>query len=221
MSEPARKLSEEGAVRDAHRPFSSLLKRLFAAEEPAASVVQAPQGNQPESGERAEEFWNPRDGSPSTAAVRPMKSQFPIWKKDFPGLTDESFEQGDVRVNPPILPADSAQNQENSTLPYDEARTVVSEKTDDGPFLHRKQEPVVTMEKPQNPQENLDVVVDRLLRDKDFLLSEELKHKAEEFNQLLVQAQRQKMKVELTVSQLESRPGSSMSWLDVKIFKEI
>jgi hypothetical protein len=77
------------------------------------------------------------------------------------------------------------------------------------------------MEKPQNPQENLDVVVDRLLRDKDFLLSEELKHKAEEFNQLLVQAQRQKMKVELTVSQLESRTGSSMSWLDVKIFKEI
>jgi len=29
------------------------------------------------------------------------------------------------------------------------------------------------------------------------------------------------MKVELTVSQLESRPDSSMSWLDVKIFKEI
>ena len=77
------------------------------------------------------------------------------------------------------------------------------------------------MEKSQAPQENLDAVVDRLLRDKDFLLAEELKHKAEELNQLLVQAQRQKMKVELTVSQLETRPDSSISWLDVKIFKEI
>lgn len=85
----------------------------------------------------------------------------------------------------------------------------------------RKLEPVTTMEPRPESQENLDVVVDRLLRDKDFLLAEELKHKAEELNQLLVQAQRQKMKVELTVSQLESRPGSSMSWLDVKIFKEI
>lgn len=77
------------------------------------------------------------------------------------------------------------------------------------------------MEQPQAPQENLDAVVDRLLRDKDFLLAEELKHKAEELNQLLVQAQRQKMKVELTVTELESRPGGSMSWLDVKVFKEI
>jgi len=39
------------------------------------------------------------------------------------------------------------------------------------------------MEKSQAPQENLDAVVDRLLRDKDFLLAEELKHKAEELNQ--------------------------------------
>ncbi|MDE2996328.1 MAG: hypothetical protein OXT73_06280 [Bacteroidota bacterium] len=67
----------------------------------------------------------------------------------------------------------------------------------------------------------LDAVVDRLLRDKDFLLAEELKHKAEEINQLLVQAQRQKMKVELSVSEMESRPGNRVSWLDVKIFKEI
>ena len=67
----------------------------------------------------------------------------------------------------------------------------------------------------------LDAGVDRLLRDKDFLLAEELKHKAEEINQLLVQAQRQKMKVELSVSEMESRPGNRVSWLDVKIFKEI
>lgn len=58
------------------------------------------------------------------------------------------------------------------------------------------------MESPPNRQESLDAAVDRLLRDKDFLLAEELKHKVEEINQLLVQAQRQKMKIELSVSEL-------------------
>jgi len=84
----------------------------------------------------------------------------------------------------------------------------------------RKLETQRVMEEPR-PDDQLDAVVDRLLRDKDFLLAQELKHKAEEINQLLVQAQRQKMKVELDVSQLESRPGNLVSWLDVKIFKEI
>lgn len=69
--------------------------------------------------------------------------------------------------------------------------------------------------------ENLDAVVDRLLRDKDFLLAEELKHKAEEINYLLVQAQHQKMKVELSVLELEARPGNKVAWLEVKIYKEI
>ena len=62
---------------------------------------------------------------------------------------------------------------------------------------------------------------DQLLRDKDYLLSQELKHKADELNQLLVQAQRQKLKVELTTAKLEASPGNTVSWLDVKIFKEI
>lgn len=74
---------------------------------------------------------------------------------------------------------------------------------------------------PKKHTDNLDIVVDQLLRDKDFLLSKELKHKAEELNQLLVQAQRQKLKVELTTAKLEPSPGNIVSWLDVKIFKEI
>ena len=74
---------------------------------------------------------------------------------------------------------------------------------------------------PRKHADHLDVVVDQLLRDKDYLLSQELKHKADELNQLLVQAQRQKLKVELTTAKLEASPGNTVAWLDVKIFKEI
>ena len=74
---------------------------------------------------------------------------------------------------------------------------------------------------PKHKEEHFDAIVDQLLRDKDYLLSQEIKHKADEINQLLVQAQRQKLKVELTTSELEPRPGSTVSWLDVKVFKEI
>ncbi len=74
---------------------------------------------------------------------------------------------------------------------------------------------------PKRSEEQIDVIVDQLLRDKDFLLSKELKHKADELNQLLVQAQRQKLKVEMSTSELETSPGSAVSWLDIKIFKEI
>jgi len=74
---------------------------------------------------------------------------------------------------------------------------------------------------PKHKEEHFDAIVDQLLRDKDYLLSQEIKHKTDEINQLLVQAQRQKLKVELTTSELEPRPGSTVSWLDVKVFKEI
>lgn len=73
----------------------------------------------------------------------------------------------------------------------------------------------------KHKEEHFEAIVDQLLRDKDYLLSQEIKHKTDEINQLLVQAQRQKLKVELTTSELEPRPGSTVSWLDVKIFKEI
>jgi len=74
---------------------------------------------------------------------------------------------------------------------------------------------------PKKYAENLDDVVDQLLRDKDYLLSKEIKHRAEELNQLLMQAQRQKLKVELSTTKLETSPGTNVSWLDVQVFKEI
>lgn len=221
MSEPARKLSEEGAVRDARRPFSSFFKRLFGGESsvPDSRTVD-PSKNHPSPEEQPGEFWNPSEGSPSSATVRPMRPQVPLWKKDIPGLTDPFLDEEDNSWSQsPDRRSQQSQKSGFSAFPKEDTAAMETRDAHASPL--RKLEPVTTMEPRPESQENLDVVVDRLLRDKDFLLAEELKHKAEELNQLLVQAQRQKMKVELTVSQLESRPGSSMSWLDVKIFKEI
>ena len=67
----------------------------------------------------------------------------------------------------------------------------------------------------------MDEIVDQLLRDKDFLLSKELKHKTEELNQLMIQAQRQNLKVELSTSELEIKPGTKVAWVDIKVYKEI
>jgi hypothetical protein len=74
---------------------------------------------------------------------------------------------------------------------------------------------------PKKHAENLDDVVDQLLRDKDYLLSKEIKHRVEELNQLLMQAQRQKLKVELNTTKLEASLGNTFSWLEVKVYKEI
>jgi len=74
---------------------------------------------------------------------------------------------------------------------------------------------------PKRHNDQLDAVVDQLLRDKDFLLSNEIKHKTDELNQLLVQAKRHKLKVELSTSNIDTNSGQHVSWLDVKIFKEI
>jgi hypothetical protein len=69
--------------------------------------------------------------------------------------------------------------------------------------------------------ERIDELVDRLLRDKDYLLARELRHKAEELNQLFVQAQRQKLKVEVSTSRLDTPTGESVTWLELRIFKEL
>ncbi len=74
---------------------------------------------------------------------------------------------------------------------------------------------------PNRHNDQLDTVVDQLLRDKDFLLSNEIKHKADELNQLLVQAKRHKLKVELSTTNLDTHSGQQVAWVDVKIFKEI
>ena len=54
-------------------------------------------------------------------------------------------------------------------------------------------------------QEHIDEVVDYLLKDQDFLLSKEIRHRIEELNQLLVQAHNQHMKVEFTVMNEDER----------------
>ena len=77
------------------------------------------------------------------------------------------------------------------------------------------------MKEGQSHQADVDQMVDRLLRDKDYLLAQELKQRAEELNQLFVQAQRQKLKIELSSSQLEVPNGGTVTWLEVRIFKEI
>lgn len=240
MSEPARKRYEEGAVREARRPFSSFIRRLFSGpDEVEERPSPDPAKVQPAPEERPDEFWHPGQGAPPTQQVRPMRPQFPVWKKDIPGLTDPFLDQ-DEWQDPWLkqqqrrraaenghnrTASDDASHPEEltgSTVPTQNAGFPTLSMVEGHPHSprHSQPEPTSTMDQPER-QENLDAVVDRLLRDKDFLLAEELKHKAEEINQLLVQAQLQKMKVELEVSELESRPGNKVSWLDVKIFKEI
>lgn len=231
-------------MREARRPFSSFIRRLFSGpDEVEERSKPEPTKVQPAPEERPEEFWNPRQGAPPTQQVRPMRPQFPVWKKDIPGLTDPFLDQDEwqdpwlrkqqQRRHAAHENADQASSVSAEESPSRSLSGMHPTSAQNGGFStlspvdghpHSASYPPLettsTMEQPER-QENLDAVVDRLLRDKDFLLAEELKHKAEEINQLLVQAQRQKMKVELQVSELESRPGNKVSWLDVKIFKEI
>ncbi len=69
--------------------------------------------------------------------------------------------------------------------------------------------------------QSVDELVEHLLRDQDFLLSKEIKHKVEELNQLLVKAQSQKLKVDLEVSRFDIPSGGTVAYLDVKLFKQI
>ncbi len=68
---------------------------------------------------------------------------------------------------------------------------------------------------------SVDELVEQLLRDQDFLLAKELKHKVEEINQLLVKAHAQKLKVEIDVSQFDVKSGGTVAYIDVKLFKQI
>lgn len=87
---------------------------------------------------------------------------------------------------------------------------------DERPAINRRR----SVEAPKETR-NIDDLVDELFRDRDFLLSREIKLKAEELNQLLTQAQGQDLKVELNATQVEVRPGKMISWLEVKVFKEL
>lgn len=67
----------------------------------------------------------------------------------------------------------------------------------------------------------VDELVEQLLRDQDFLLAREIRHKVQELNQLLVRAQSQKLKVEIDVTQVDLASGATVSYVDVKLFKPI
>lgn len=73
-----------------------------------------------------------------------------------------------------------------------------------------------------NPiDEHIDAVVDYLLRDQDYLLAKELKHRIDELNKLLVQAHAQKMKVEFTVAESPAESGGRITHVDIAVFKQI
>lgn len=70
-------------------------------------------------------------------------------------------------------------------------------------------------------EQNIDEVVDYLLRDQDFLLSKEIRHRVEELNQLLVQAHNQQMKVEFSVTDTPLESGGKVTHLDAAVYKRI
>jgi hypothetical protein len=67
----------------------------------------------------------------------------------------------------------------------------------------------------------IDQFVEYLLRDQDFLLSEEIKHKVKELNQMLVKANGRRIKVELKLSQFDVEQDGTVAYLDVRVFKQI
>lgn len=70
-------------------------------------------------------------------------------------------------------------------------------------------------------EKNVDDVVDQLLRDQDFLLACEVRHKVDELNQLLIQAQSRHLKVEVDVTNFKVLSDGQVCHLTVKVFKEI
>ncbi len=73
-----------------------------------------------------------------------------------------------------------------------------------------------------NPiDEHIDAVVDYLLRDQDYLLAKELKHRIDELNQLLVQAHAQKMKADISISDRPVREGGQITHLTLAVYKQI
>jgi hypothetical protein len=70
-------------------------------------------------------------------------------------------------------------------------------------------------------KESLDAVVDYLLRDQDFLMSKEVKHRVEELNQLLIRAQAQGLKIEFEIRVTEPAGASPVTHLEVSVYKKI
>lgn len=74
---------------------------------------------------------------------------------------------------------------------------------------------------PSQPEENLDAVVDQLLRDQAFLMSREIRHKIEELNQLLIAGANAKLKIEFEVIETDMPSGGTVPLLDARYYKEI
>lgn len=68
---------------------------------------------------------------------------------------------------------------------------------------------------------DIDKLVDQLLRDEDYLLAKELKHKIDELNHLFIQAERQHLDVELKTSKMDVPGGGTVNWLELRILKEL
>ncbi|TDI71610.1 MAG: hypothetical protein E2O85_01850 [Bacteroidetes bacterium] len=68
---------------------------------------------------------------------------------------------------------------------------------------------------------DIDKLVDQLLRDEDYLLAKELKHKIDELNHLFIQAERQHLDVELKTSKMDVPSGGTVNWLELRILKEL
>lgn len=68
---------------------------------------------------------------------------------------------------------------------------------------------------------DIDKLVDQLLRDEDYLLAKELKHKIDELNHLFIQAERQHLDVEIKTSKMDVPSGGTVNWLELRILKEL
>lgn len=63
--------------------------------------------------------------------------------------------------------------------------------------------------------------VEPIHQDAEALIASEIRRHVETLNQLLVNAQSQGMKVDLTVKDYEMRGGGEMRYLDVRLFRQI
>lgn len=74
-----------------------------------------------------------------------------------------------------------------------------------------------TSSPPPSPED----VVEQLLRDQDYLLTREIKQRVAELNQLLMKAQHQNLKVDIKTTQFDTMDGSTVAYIDIKVFKQM
>ena len=74
---------------------------------------------------------------------------------------------------------------------------------------------------PESRSQSLESLVDELLRDKDFLLAQELKQRVAELNKLLKKANKQGLRLKLVATGDGSGEKSGRARLAIRIYKEI